>query len=212
MTSYYACLPAVSALLAAVVGGWLATLVIRRESGLSDVPMRWIVAAGVPLALWAAAVMPNPFLLAVTLLLAWVLLVLGAVDLLAFRLPDVLTLPLIAAGLLLSLRLPDTDPLAHVAGAAIGFAALYGIAVAYRRARGREGLGLGDAKLTAAAGAWLGWQPLPSLLLIACAAGFISIGIGMLWRGKAALQEEIAFGVPLCLAFWIVWLYGPIAV
>ena len=59
----------------------------------------------------------------------------------------------------------------HALGALAGFASLAVIASVYRRVRGREGLGLGDAKLLAAAGAWLGWQALPSVVLIAAASG-----------------------------------------
>jgi leader peptidase (prepilin peptidase)/N-methyltransferase len=109
---------------------------------------------------------------------------------------------------LLSLRLPDHDPLAHLIGAATGFLVLYLIAILYRRARAREGLGLGDAKLAAAAGAWLSWQALPSVILIACAAAFIWIGVRVALRGRAVLSQQIAFGVPLCFAFWLIWLYG----
>lgn len=153
--------------------------------------------------------MPANFLLAATLLLGWTLLVLATVDVLVFRLPDIFTLPLIAAGLLLSFQLPDHDPPAHVIGATAGFLVLYGIALAYRRARGREGLGLGDAKLAAAAGAWLGWQALPSVVLIACAVAFVWIGVALLFRGREVLSRELAFGAPLCFAFWLVWLHGP---
>jgi leader peptidase (prepilin peptidase)/N-methyltransferase len=190
----------------AIPGGWIATLLIRREVVPLRVRMAPVLAASMLLGLWAALVMPNLLLLAITLGLAWALLVLGSIDLLAFRLPDLLTLPLTAVGLLIAVKLPDNDPIAHFAGAALGFAALYGIAVAYRGIRGREGLGLGDAKLAAAAGAWLGWRPLPAVLLIACAAAFIAIGIGFARRGRNVLVEEIAFGAPLCLAFWIVWI------
>jgi len=192
----------------AIPGGWLATLLIRREVAPLQVRMAPVIAASMLLALWAALVLPDRLLLSLTLGLAWTLLVLGTVDLLAFRLPDLVTLPLVAAGLLIALRLPDNDPIAHFAGAALGFAALYGIAIAYRGIRGREGLGLGDAKLAAAAGAWLGWRPFPAVLLIACAAAFIAIGIGFARRGRTVLTEEIAFGAPLCLAFWIVWIFS----
>lgn len=196
---------------AAVPAGWLAALLVRQFAVLNRPAVASIIVTSMLLALWATMVMPSLFLLAITLVLAWALLVLGATDLLVFRLPDLLTLPLIGAGLLLSFWLPDADPAAHFAGGAIGFAALYGVAVAYRRARGHEGLGLGDAKLAAAAGAWLGWRALPSLLLLACAVGFIAVGIGVARRGKRAMRDQIAFGVPLCLAFWIVWLYGPLS-
>jgi leader peptidase (prepilin peptidase)/N-methyltransferase len=172
--------------------------------------LSWLVAlpATLVVSAWAATVMPQNYLLAATLLLGWVLLALSIVDFLVLRLPDVLTIPLTAIGLALSFSLPESRPMTHLIGAAAGFFALYVIALLYRSFRGREGLGLGDAKLAAAAGAWLGWQALPFVVLIACAAGFVWIGVGIMLRGRGALQEEIAFGVPLCVAFWLVWLYG----
>jgi len=198
-----------AALAASLPAGWGLAWIARRETGMNELPVLLFIGASLAVAAWAALVMPATYLLAATLLLGWILLLLSTIDLLAFRLPDILTFPLLAAGLVLSLWLPDQDPLAHLAGAVVGFVAFYGIALAYRRARGREGLGLGDAKLAAAGGAWLGWQALPSMVLIACVAGFIWIGVAVAIRGKSALMEEIAFGVPLCFAFWIVWLYGP---
>jgi leader peptidase (prepilin peptidase) / N-methyltransferase len=202
-------LPLGAALAASLPAGWGLAWIARRETGINELPVALFIGPSLALAAWTAMVMPATYLLWATFLLGWILLLLSTVDLLAFRLPDILTFPLLTAGLVLSLWLPDQDPLAHVIGAAMGFVAFYGIALAYRRARGREGLGLGDAKLAAAAGAWLGWQALPSMVLIACAAGFVWIGVAVIVRGKSALTEEIAFGVPLCFAFWIVWLYGP---
>jgi leader peptidase (prepilin peptidase)/N-methyltransferase len=204
----YHYLSAAIAAAVSVPAGWLGAMAVQRAAAVSEPPALWMIAALLLFAVWAAFIVPTPILLTLTFVLAWTLLVLGTIDLLVFRLPDVLTLPLAAAGLLLSFWFPDAEPAAHFAGAAIAFAVLYGIAIAYHGVRGREGLGLGDAKLAAAAGAWLGWRALPSLLLIACAAGFVAIGIGVLLRGKSAMREQIAFGVPLCLAFWIVWLYG----
>ncbi len=162
---------------------------------------------------------------AITLGLAWTLLTLAAIDVLAFRLPDILTLPLAAAGLLVSMIVPN-NLLAHVNEAAIaidnlrdhaigmviGYCAFAAIGWAFARVRGREGLGLGDAKLAAAAGAWLGWAPLPSVVLIACAAGFLWIAIMAMMRGRAALLERIPFGVALAVAIWLVWLYGPLEI
>ena len=106
-------------------------------------------------------------------LLGWWLLALALIDLRAWRLPDVLTLPLIAAGLAAAALglLPAVDLLHALAGAAVGYLALAGIGWAYRRLRGRDGLGLGDAKLLAAAGAWLGVESLPWLVLIAALLG-----------------------------------------
>jgi leader peptidase (prepilin peptidase)/N-methyltransferase len=75
-----------------------------------------------------------------------------------------------------------------------------------------DGLGLGDAKLLGAGGAWLGWAPLPSVLVIACLASIVWVAVRRLSQGPRALQSPIAFGAPLALAIWIVWLYGPLAV
>jgi leader peptidase (prepilin peptidase)/N-methyltransferase len=197
-------------LLAACAGvgaGYAATRFARFETGRAPAyPVTVAAAAGV--AVWAALVVPANFLLPATLLLGWALLSLSLVDILDFRLPDIVTLPLIAAGLLLSFWLPDRDPLGHLIGAVAGFAVLYAIAVLYRRARAREGLGLGDAKLAAAAGAWLGWQALPSVVLVACLVAFIGVGVGIAFRGRAVLETKIAFGVPLSFTIWVVWLYG----
>jgi len=146
---------------------------------------------------------------AITLALGWALLTLAAIDILAFRLPDILTFPLAAAGLLVA-QVVAHDLWAHVAGAAIGYCAFAAIAWGFERARGREGLGLGDAKLAAAAGAWLGWMPLPSVVLIACAAGFLWVASLAIVRGRAALAERIPFGMALAIAIWVVWLYGPL--
>jgi leader peptidase (prepilin peptidase)/N-methyltransferase len=66
------------------------------------------------------------------------------------------------------------DPLLlanHAIGAAAGFAAFWALGYAYRRLRGREGLGLGDAKLLAGSGAWVSWWGLPSVVLVAALAG-----------------------------------------
>jgi leader peptidase (prepilin peptidase)/N-methyltransferase len=192
-----------------IPAGWLASVMAGRESGRPGPSSIAVIGLSIAIGIWAALVIPGTWwLLAATLALGWTLLTLGIVDLVAFRLPDVLTLPLVAGGVLLSLRLPDHDPLAHLIGAATGFLVLYLIAILYRRARAREGLGLGDAKLAAAAGAWLSWQALPSVILIACAAAFIWIGVRVALRGRAVLSQQIAFGVPLCFAFWLIWLYG----
>ena len=162
------------------------------------------------LAGWAALVVPIGLLLAITCALGWILLVLSAVDAMVFRLPDTLTLPLLVAGLAVAWWLPGGEVLDHAIGGAIGLALLFGVSFAYRRIRGREGLGLGDVKLAGAAGTWLGWQALPSVILLASCAGLVWVGIAVARRGGSALGERIPFGVALSLAIWIVWLYGPV--
>jgi leader peptidase (prepilin peptidase)/N-methyltransferase len=168
------------------------------------------VAISALLATWASFVVPLGVLFAITCALGWTLMVLSAVDAMVFRLPDLLTLPLLIAGLVVARCLPGGDVIGHLIAGLIGLGLLYGVSFAYRRIRGREGLGLGDVKLAGAAGTWLGWQALPSVILLASCAGLVWVGIGVARRGSAALQERIPFGVALSFAIWIVWLYGPL--
>ena len=121
-------------------------------------------------------------------------------------LPDVLTLPLIAAGLALAWLQPP-ELATRAIGAMAGFAAFALIAELYRRLRGRDGLGLGDAKLLAGAGAWLGWEALPSVVLIGAVAGLV---FALLKRPAA--DRPIPFGPFLALGFWLVWRFGPLSV
>ena len=93
-------------------------------------------------------------------LLGWCLVALAATDLATFVLPDALTLPLAGAGLVLAEREVLADCLV---GAVAGWAAFQAIGCLYRHLRGRDGLGGGDAKLMTAAGAWVGWQGLPTV-------------------------------------------------
>jgi leader peptidase (prepilin peptidase)/N-methyltransferase len=169
-----------------------------------------LLAADLALAAWASLEVPHNFLLPVTCVLGWTLVLLAVVDARVFRLPDYLTLPLIAGGLGVAWLVPHADIWLHVIGAAAGFVVFALVALGYRALRGREGMGLGDAKLAAAAGAWLGWEALPSLIIVAAVIGIVWILVRALILGRASLEQRIAFGVPLCAAFWLAWLYGPL--
>ena len=158
----------------------------------------------------SAALVLSGWLLWASLALGWTLLALAAIDLRHYLLPDALTLPLIPAGLGLAYliepgKLPD-----HAIGAAAGLIGFVVIAWLYRRLRRREGLGLGDAKLLAAGGAWLGWQALPSVVALAAVVALALALAGALAGGKLGLTTKIAFGPHLALAIWLVWLYGPL--
>ena len=99
-----------------------------------------------------------PFVIAntITLCLGLTLAAIAAIDLKTFRIPDVLSLPLIGAGLALALAIPGVYFTDHLIGALAALTLFAGIGELYFRARNVDGLGLGDAKLYAAAGAWLG--------------------------------------------------------
>jgi leader peptidase (prepilin peptidase)/N-methyltransferase len=206
--------PVLLTLVAAALGAggglaaWRAARAYAPPGGSPPAPA--MAAVGAVVFAWAALATPPTWILAASLVLGWTLLALGAIDIACLRLPDLFTLPLVAAGLAVSLALPGAPLLDHLAGAAGGYLALAALAWAFARWRGFEGLGLGDAKLLAAGGAWLGWMTLPSVVLIACAIAFVQVGVAVARRGRAALAERIAFGAPLAAAIWIVWLYGPL--
>lgn len=147
-----------------------------------------------------------------SLLLAWALMVLTCVDLMVWRLPDAVTLPLAAGGVAIGGL--ATDPVSHLVGAVVGYGAFWSLARGYRLLRKREGLGLGDAKLLLASGAWLGWQGLPSIVLIASMLALIFVGIYRALRvsssNDAIFSTSVPFGPALCASTWIVWLCGSV--
>lgn len=165
--------------------------------------------AALAIALWAAMVSSGPALWA-GCILGWWLLALAGIDAHRFVLPDFLTLPLLAAGLAASALFWPQDFANVTAGAALGYAAMRLLRWGHSRLTGREGLGLGDAKLLAAAGAWVSWAALPSVVLIASVSALAFVMVQGLRRGSLIWQERIAFGTHLSLGIWLTWLYGPV--
>lgn len=119
-------------------------------------------------------------------------------------LPDRLTLGLLWTGLAYSLApkssaagapalLPFPAPAQAIAGAIAGYAFLWLFNRVWRILRKRDGLGLGDCKLLAAMGAWLGLNGLPLVIVPAAVAGALS-GLLMIALGRASLSQPIPFG------------------
>lgn len=156
--------------------------------------LSWLATTG-PLAVAA-------FPLAIAL--AWA----AAVDLDRLILPDLITLPMIVAGLILHASGGSAGLLDASIGAAAGYLSLAGVAWAYERARGRPGLGLGDAKLLAAAGAWLGWKMLPVVVLAGSLSALACVLFLMAFRDDA-LRRAFPFGPFLALAFLGAWTVRP---
>jgi leader peptidase (prepilin peptidase)/N-methyltransferase len=136
-----------------------------------------------------------------------VLIALAFIDAEHQLLPDSLTLPLCWAGLLASTQgWIAVDPVSALWGAASGYLLVWFVGQAYLRLRGQIGMGQGDYKLLAALGAWLGWQNLSLLLLLACVLG-ICHGL-MRPRSERQASPHFAFGPSLCLAAAAVLLLG----
>jgi leader peptidase (prepilin peptidase)/N-methyltransferase len=137
----------------------------------------------------------------IQIFLIFVLGYLAYFDVRTFRLPDVITLPLTLTGLLFNglskqgfVSFQDS-----IIGAFLGYAGLWLLNALYRALKKQDGIGMGDAKLLAALGAWLGWLALPNILLVASLTGLIG-GIAWLQWNKQNRRSAFAFGPFLAIA------------
>jgi leader peptidase (prepilin peptidase)/N-methyltransferase len=162
--------------------------------------------AAVAILLPPALLESDPLKLWLDCLLGWTLLTLSWIDWQWLRLPDVLTLPLLLAGLGVTWFCQPSDLTEHAAAAMIAYLSLQGLALAYRGFRGRDGLGAGDAKLLAAAGAWTGLTPLPWLVLLAASTGLVAAFVLSLAGRRLDRYTALPFGPFLSVAFWLCWL------
>lgn len=142
------------------------------------------------------------------LLFTWVLLVLAAIDFEQQLLPDMLTLPLLLLGLLINSAGVFCSPSAAIIGACVGYVSLRLLAEIFFRITGKIGMGQGDFKLYAALGAWLGWRPLPFVILLAATVGLV-VSIVLIKTKRMKQDATIPFGPYLALAGWITLLWCP---
>ncbi len=152
---------------------------------------------------------------ALALVFTWYLIALTGIDVDRQLLPDVMTLPLLWIGLLASLWHSDAfaaaPPVAlpdALIGAAAGYLFLWAVFQLFRLLTGKEGMGYGDFKLFGAIGAWLGWQMLPLVLLLAAVVGAV-VGIALIVARRHGRNVPIPFGPYLAGAAWIAMLWGP---
>jgi leader peptidase (prepilin peptidase) / N-methyltransferase len=142
---------------------------------------------------------------------AAVLLALALIDWDTTVLPDALTLPLLWAGLIAA-ALGWTIPLsAAVWGGIAGYLSLWSVYWLFKLTTGKEGMGFGDFKLLAALGAWLGWQMIVPMLLLASVIG-AAVGIGMKFAATLREGRYVPFGPFLAGAGLVVMFAGAPAV
>ena len=130
------------------------------------------------------------------------LIALGCIDMETQLLPDEITIPLLWGGVLTALVFGHVSPADSIVGAVVGYTALWIVYWAFKLLTGREGMGHGDFKLLAALGAWLGWQALPAVVLLASIAGLL-YAVVALARRAIKRDQPIPFGPFLAASGWV---------
>ena len=172
-----------------------------------------VVPAALAIPIFSIAVFPMKVAF-VSCLLGWTMLAIAVVDARRFIIPDVMSLPAIPAGLLASGRLLEPSVaeivrIDHVIGMLAGGLGLWLVRAAYFRVRQREGLGLGDVKLAAVAGAWIGWRSLSDVILLAAALALsLVIALGLVRGKELSAAARVPFGCFLAPSIWLVWALG----
>jgi leader peptidase (prepilin peptidase)/N-methyltransferase len=174
----------------------------------APIPLRYpaVELAGGVLAGVAMYAFPSP---AVSLSALWLLFALLAVlfiDLEHRIIPDEISLGGTALGLALSFWTIGFP--AALLGAAAGAGGLFIVSRIYRAARGAEGMGMGDVKLAALLGAFLGLSGVVLTVLLASFLGSV-LGVGLLYTRKATRTTMLPFGSFLAPAAAVVLLWGP---
>jgi leader peptidase (prepilin peptidase)/N-methyltransferase len=149
---------------------------------------------------------PGP-LLASRLIFGCALIVLFAIDLEHHLLPNVITLPLIVVGFLFSFF---TEPgwTASLIGILVGGGVLWLVAETYYRVRHEEGLGMGDVKMLAMVGAFLGWQLTLMTLMFGSLSGTM-IGLALIVTKRGGMKYALPFGTFLALGAAVAATVGP---
>jgi len=139
-------------------------------------------------------------------LFACALIVLFVTDAQHKILPNVITVPGIVIGFVFSLFLPPgwRDSLI---GIVVGGGVLFAIAEAYYRVRGQEGLGMGDVKLLAMIGAFLGWKLVLLTLVLASFTGSLAGG-ALIVSGRGDMKYALPFGTFLAVGAFVSAIWG----
>ena len=148
---------------------------------------------------------PGP-LLASRLLLVCALIALFGIDLEHQILPNVITLPGIVIGLMLSAIAPPGIKDAAI-GVLVGGGLLYAIAGAYYLWRREEGMGMGDVKMLAMLGAFLGWKAVLVTVILASFAGAV-VGLAMMAAQRGSMKYALPFGTFLAIGAVIAMFVG----
>ena len=177
--------PAVEAL---STGLWISALLVWPGAG-GGLPDLWLPWAGLPL---------------IAILLPLVL-----IDLDHLWLPEPLCRWGLVLGLLVSSGAGISVLASHLIAAVLALLLLEGLSALAERLLGQPALGLGDAKLAALGGAWLGPRGIAAAMAIAIVSGAL-VGSTARLGGRLGPRQPFPFGPFMALGIWLVWLTGPL--
>ena len=128
------------------------------------------------------------------------LLVASIIDLQHMIIPDEISLSMVALTPLVVYLHPELAWRSAAIGVVLGGGVIYAIAWAYRLIRGKVGMGMGDVKLLAGIGGWLGWQAvLPTLLYASLLGTLVAVTLIPLSKKRYNFQSALPFGPFLAL-------------
>jgi len=142
-------------------------------------------------------------------LLIMALIVITFIDIDLQIIPNVLSIPGIPLGFLASFaNLLSISWMDSLIGILIGGGSLFIVLWTYQLITGKEGMGLGDVKLLAMIGAFIGWQGVIFTIFISSITGTI-IGVLIMLRTGKGLKLAVPFGPFLSAGAVLYLFYGP---
>jgi leader peptidase (prepilin peptidase)/N-methyltransferase len=140
---------------------------------------------------------------------ASLLIACSVIDLRLMIIPDVISLPMIALTPVVVWLHPDLDWMSAGIGVLAGGFSLYAIAWIYWLIRHEVGMGMGDVKLLAAIGGWLGYQAIVPTIFYGSLLGAVAGILVILVSRKLSLKSAIPFGPFLAIGAIIHLIIGP---
>lgn len=174
----------------------------------------WVAVGAIATAMVAMSIFVEPGLGgALGAALGLVMLAIAIIDGRSYLIPDSLTAAAFALALLRAGYGDSDGVLAGIEAAVLRGALLGGffllVRAIYFRIRGRQGIGLGDVKLAAVAGAWLDWTTIPIAIETAALAALLAIALRQFVRGRPLRATgRLPFGLFFAPAIWVGWLLG----
>jgi len=160
----------------------------------------------------AVFILVSPVAAVATFVLALIMALITLTDLKHFIIPNALSFPAVPLGIIANIAVFHADDWTaglteSLLGAVLAGGSFYLLRAVWFRLRRYEGLGLGDVKLAAVAGAWLGPALLPTACLTAALAGLAGVAVMAILPGRRIdMTDQIPFGsfiAPVVLVFWV---------